>query len=89
MPGLFSFEIKGAESEIVLGPGMKAIGEFVLGRIDGDIIKYYNHLVAVTESWVYFGKPMKKFSAHHVAVSLWSGSENAFGHAYRVLPATN
>jgi len=86
MPGLFSFDIKGAEAEIDLGPGMKAIGEFVLGRLDGDTIKYYNHLIAVTDSWVYFSKPIKRFTSHHVDANLWSGSESAFGHAYRVLP---
>ena len=80
IPGLDSLYIRGSGELSEIEPSLSSGGEFVLQRIQGDLVKSYNFAWVTNGNAVYFGMPRKKFEAHHTPVDEYTGPEDSFGH---------
>ena len=81
--GIVDFYVSSYAMPIPLTPGIKAGGEIVLVRYDGDTAKAYNFIFATSSNGqVYYTGPHKDFASHHFATSTAVAIESLFGHPF-------
>lgn len=66
MPSVSSYDLTAYSSSPTLPQGLTVVGEAVVARVDGDVMKNYQYAFAVaSDGQVYFSGPFKGFG-HHV-----------------------
>lgn len=67
VPGLETVYLSGYCKPLEVFPSLSATGEIVSVRIDGNIIKSYNYVFAVSDDQqVFWTGPFKDFDLHHI-----------------------
>jgi hypothetical protein len=81
MRGVTSYYVSGYASPQAMKEGLTVAGAVVVARVDRDIAKNYQFVIAVSsDGATHFAGPFKAFSGHHVTSGQCIPVNSLFGH---------